>query len=186
MAAIRLFLVFLLAIANFELAHATGLDDGSAGLAAAQRGDFDEAIRLFTAAIASGELSPRNKVFAYHNRGNTYQDKENYGKAIADYSTVIGLQPDYAQAWYSRGRAQFALGMFPAATEDLVHSIALDPSDGYSVLWLHLARSNTRTPDVAELERNSRKLDLAAWPGPLINLYLGKTTSAQAGAESAR
>jgi tetratricopeptide (TPR) repeat protein len=85
MATIRLFLVFLLAIANVELVYASGLDDGSAGLAAAQRGDFDEAIRLFTAAIASGELSPRNIMLAYHNRGNTYQDKENYGKAIADY-----------------------------------------------------------------------------------------------------
>src|SRR5258708_23173868 len=152
MATIRLFLVFLLAIANVELAHAGGLDDGSAALAAAQRGDFDEAIRLFTAAIASGELSPRNKMLAYHNRGNTYQDKENYGKAIADYSTVIRLHPGYAQAWYSRGRAQFALGMFPAAIADLVQSIALDPSDGYSMLWLYLARSHTRTSDAAELE----------------------------------
>lgn len=186
MATIRLFLVFLLAIANVELAYAGGLDDGRAGLAAAQRGDFDEAIRLFTAAIASGELSPRNKMLAYHNRGNTYQDKENYGKAIADYSIVIRLQSDYAQAWYSRGRAQFALGMFPAAIADLVQSIALDPSDGYSMLWLHLARSNTTTSDAAELERNSSKLDLAAWPGPLVNLYLGKTTPGQARTASSR
>jgi lipoprotein NlpI len=185
MATIRLFLVLLLAIANVELAYANGLDDGSAGLVAAQRGDFDEAIRLFTAAIASRELSPRNNVLAYHNRGNTYQDKENYGQAIADYSTVIRLQPDYAQAWYSRGRAQFALGMFAAAITDLAHSIALDPSDEYSVLWLHLARSNTARVDVAELERNSTKLDLASWPGPLVNLYLGKITSGQARAASA-
>jgi hypothetical protein len=48
------------------------------------------------------------------------------------------------------------------------------------VLWLYLARSNTTTSDVAELEHNSRKLDLAAWRGPLVNLYLGKTTPGQA------
>jgi len=99
---------------------------------------------------------------------------------------VIRLRPDYVQAWYSRGRAQFALGMFSTAIADLTHSIALDPTDGYSVLWLHLARSNTATSDVAELERNSTKLDLAAWPGPLINLYLGKVTPGEARAASAR
>ena len=182
----RFFLATVLAIASVGAACASGLDDGSAGLAAAQRGDYDEAIRLFSAALAGGDLSPANGMLAYHNRGNAYQDKGNYGRAITDYNFAIRLKPDYAQAYYSRGRAQFALGAFDAAITDFARSIALDPADAYSVLWLHLARGNTTTPDQDEFSRNAGKVDLTDWPGPLLNLYLGKATPGQTRAASER
>ena len=176
---IRFLLATLLAIASVGVACASGLDDGSAGLTAAQHGDYDEAIRLFSAALASGELSPRNGMLAYNNRGNAYQDKGNYRRAIADYNIAIRLKPDYAQAYYSRGRAQFALGEFAAAITDFARSVSLDPADVYSVLWLHLARGNTTGSDADELARNSGKINLTEWPGPLVSLYLGKATPRQ-------
>ena len=64
--------ILLLALAAATLAHANGAQDGEAGLAALKRGADDEAIRLFTRAIASGDLAPDDQEFAYLNRGKAY------------------------------------------------------------------------------------------------------------------
>jgi lipoprotein NlpI len=167
-------------------AFARGLDDAGAAMIAAQHGDYDQAIRLLTSALAAGDLSPANTMLAYHNRGNAYQDKGDYARAIADYETAIRLKPDYANAWYARGRAQFALGRFPAAATDFAKSATLDPKDAYAMIWLHLTRRRTAADDGGELARNAARLDLARWPGAVINLYLGKGTPQQARAAVAK
>src|SRR5579884_301885 len=89
-----------------SVAHATGLDEANAGLAAAQRGDDDAALQHYSAALAAGDMSPNNVMLAYHNRGNTYQDKGEYRRAIPEYDIAIKLQPRYAEAWFARGRAR--------------------------------------------------------------------------------
>jgi lipoprotein NlpI len=180
-AIMRFFLAVILILTSAGAAWANGLDDGRAGLAAVRRGEYDEAIRLFSAAIASGELSPRNIVVAYLNRGNAYQDKGDYEHAVVEYNTVIQVRPDYAEAYYSRGRARFALGEFMPAATDFARSVTLAPSDAYSVLWLHLARRQT---EADELSLNSASLDLASWPGTVVKLYLGTATPEQTFAAS--
>ena len=62
-------LLLSLMVCLTSAAWAGGLDDFDAGLAAAKGGDYDKAIRLFTKAIASGELSRENLSIAYYNRG---------------------------------------------------------------------------------------------------------------------
>lgn len=165
---------------------ARGLDDAGAAMIAAQHGDFDQAIRLLTSAIAAGDMSPANTMLAYHNRGNAYQDKGDYAKAMADYEMAIKLKPDYANAWYAHGRAQFALARYPAAAADFIKSASLDPKDAYAVIWLHMARRRTAADDGGELARYAMKLDLARWPGAVINLYLGKATPQQTRAAVAK
>jgi lipoprotein NlpI len=182
----RLSLAAILIFAGVGVAHASGLDEANAGLAAAQRGDDDEALRLYSAALAAGDLSPFNVMLSYHNRGNTYQDKGDYQRAIAEYDIAIQLQPDYAEAYFGRGRARFALGKFADAVMDFAQSLKLDPTDAYSALWLHLARRNSAASDVGELSRNAAKFDRSVWPGPLLGLYLGEVTPQQVRAASAR
>lgn len=182
----RLLLSAILIFAGVSMAHASGLDQAKAGLAAAQRGDDDEALQLYSAALAAGDLSPFNVMLAYHNRGNTYQDKGDYRRAIPEYDIAIRLEPRYAEAYFARGRARFALGEFADAVVDFTQSLKLDPTDAYSALWLHLARRKSAASDDGELSRNAAKFDSAVWPGPLLGLYLGEATTQQVRSASAR
>jgi lipoprotein NlpI len=172
-------LALAVSVFGVGVALARGLDDAGAAMIAAQHGDYEQAIRLLTSALTAGDLSPQNTMLAYHNRGNAYQDKGDYVHAIADYDAAIKIRPGYANAWYARGRAQFAQGLFPAAATDFVKSASLDPKDAYAMIWLHLARRRTAANDGGELARNAMKIDLARWPGAVINLYLGTSTPAQ-------
>jgi tetratricopeptide (TPR) repeat protein len=56
-------------------------------------------------------LDPKNEE-AYFYRGLLYDLKDDYEKAISDYSEAIRLDPDYSQgqAYYKRGLAYKALG----------------------------------------------------------------------------
>ena len=47
---------------------------------------------------------------AYHNRGLAWAEKDEYDKAIADYSEAIRLKPDYAKAYFNRGIAYYKKG----------------------------------------------------------------------------
>jgi lipoprotein NlpI len=182
----RLLLLAILIFAGAGAAHASGLDEANAGLAAAQRGDDDEALRHYSAAIAAGDLSTFNVMLAYHNRGNTYQDKGDYRRAIPEYDIAIRLQPGYAEAYFGRGRARFALGEFADAVMDFAQSLKLDPTDAYSALWLHLAQRKSAASDAGELSRNAATFDSSVWPGPLLGLYLDQATPQQVRAASAR
>ncbi len=181
----RLFLSAILVLAG-SVAQARGVDEANAGLAAAQRGDDDAALQHYSAALAAGDMSPNNVMLAYHNRGNTYQDKGDYRRAIPEYDMAIKLQPRYAEAWFARGRARFALGEFGDAVMDFGQSLKLDPADSYSALWLYLARRQGALSDARELARNAAKFDSAVWPGPLFALYLGQASPQQIRAASAR
>jgi tetratricopeptide (TPR) repeat protein len=97
-------LIFLsLIVCVTSRAWAGGSDDFKAGVAAAQRENYDEAIRLFTKAIASGELRGRDLYLAYYNRGTTWYHKEDYDRAITDFTKAIEIDPNDGRAYYNRG-----------------------------------------------------------------------------------
>ena len=52
--------------------RAGGVDDLKAAKAAAQQGKVDEAVRLFTQALAAGDLSPADQFAAHKGRGEEY------------------------------------------------------------------------------------------------------------------
>ena len=63
----------------------------------------------------------------YLNRGNTYHDKGEFNRAIAEYDKAIRLKPDNAIAYLNKGAAYFFKGNLDQAMVDFNQAIALDP-----------------------------------------------------------
>ncbi len=106
---------------------AGGSDDAKAGDTAYQEGNYGKAIKLFTKAIASGELSREDLSVTYFNRGNAWDDKGDSDKAIADYTKAIEINPQYASAYFNRGIAWYAKGAYDKAIADFTKVIEINP-----------------------------------------------------------
>ena len=52
-----------------------------------------------------------------------------YEKAIADYTKAIELRPDYASAYYNRGKVFLGLKNYEKAIADYTKAIELRPDD---------------------------------------------------------
>lgn len=120
-------ILFLAIVVLTDGASAGGLDDAIAGRSALQRDRYDEAIGLFTRAINSAELTPRDSAGAYYGRGSAYAEKNAYDLAIADFSETIRILPDYSPAYYNRGTAYTYAKQYEMAERDLSRAIALKP-----------------------------------------------------------
>jgi tetratricopeptide (TPR) repeat protein len=59
-------------------------------------------------------------------RGIVNIDLGNDSDALADLTAAIGINPDYAMAYYKRGMLQIRFRSFDNALEDFIHSIAIE------------------------------------------------------------
>jgi tetratricopeptide (TPR) repeat protein len=69
---------------------------------------------------------------AYLRRGDTYADRQEYDRAIADYTQAIARQPNYAEAYNNRGYAYYWNGQAEHAIGDFDRAIALRPDYPYA------------------------------------------------------
>lgn len=120
-------LLFSLMVCGASPAWAGGMDDANAGLAALNGGNYDEAIRLYTKAIASGELSQDYLSIAYINRGRSWYFKKDFDKAIADFTKAIEIDPKDADAYYARGLVRHIKGDYDKAIADYTKVIEINP-----------------------------------------------------------
>jgi tetratricopeptide (TPR) repeat protein len=121
--------------------QAGGLEDFEAAKVALNQGNNDEAIRLFTNAIASGELVREQLKTAYKFLGNAWFDKGDYDRAIAEYTKAIEIDPRFAVAYYNRGLAWGKKGDYDRAIAEYTKAIELDPehADAYNnrgIAWV--------------------------------------------------
>jgi tetratricopeptide (TPR) repeat protein len=125
----RLFsFVFFVAFLSYTVpCFARGVDDAKAGLGALERGNSVLAIELLTRAIESGQLTSRELEASYYNRGYARDERGQYGKAIADYTKAIGLNPKFTEAYYNRGNAWESQGKYDKALADYTQAIKLNP-----------------------------------------------------------
>jgi len=93
------------------------------------------------------------------------------GRALAPPTAAAAQQ---ANAYLAKGQLNLALGKAGAAASDLEKAVRLQPTNGYSVLWLHFARNKEGAPDQVELQINASRVNRAAWPGPLLDYLTGK------------
>src|ERR1039458_2727660 len=80
-----------------------------------------------TALLQSGQESPANVLIALYNRAASYDHKGDYDKAIADYSEVIRLKPDFSAAFNGRGNTYSRKGKSDEAIADFSAAIRLKP-----------------------------------------------------------
>ena len=130
-------------------------------------GKYDEAVDLFTRAIA---LDPDNPGLRY-NRGEALRragrnhearvdlqaalaaegespglllalglvayESDDYALAISDYRRAIELDPSFAEAWNNLGVVEFRSGMYGPARENFAKAVKLNPD--YAEAWYNLA-----------------------------------------------
>ena len=85
------------------------------------------AFDLCTRAIQSGALSGAGLAITFNNRGNAYQSKGDYQRAIQDYDEAIHLNGSFALSYNNRGRAHHLNGDYAQAIKDYGEAIEIDP-----------------------------------------------------------
>jgi tetratricopeptide (TPR) repeat protein len=103
-----------------------------AARAAAMRDDNDEAIRLYTAAIAMGNLSDSDQATAYLRRGRAHERKREFDAEIADCGAALRLKPDFDRGYICRAYAYRMEMRSDLAIADLDAAIGFHPDDAYA------------------------------------------------------
>ena len=140
------------------------------GIAYKALGDLDRAIADYGDAV---RLNPRDTL-AYGHRGYAYQAKGDVDSALADFSEAIRLDPKNAWAYKNRGVVYLYGGSLEKARADFKQAAELAPKDAYSALWLDIAERRNGLP--SHLAQATKQLNMAAWPAPLVRLFLGETS----------
>ena len=116
--------------------------------------DLDEALRLYSAAIAAGDLDRPALTRAHIERGGVQAHKGDNTKAIRDFSAAIALDPDFGSAYVLRGYAYALQGRFELAKQDYDVAIRLAPGQRVGYLsWV--------STHVAEALRRQGRLEAA-------------------------
>jgi tetratricopeptide (TPR) repeat protein len=98
----------------------------TAATEALNRGDCDEAIRLFSQALKSRVLRD-NQSLAYVKRGYCYTVKGLFDNAIEDYTMAIKLEPNNPFYYAARGVVYSKKEFFDRAIEDFSTAITRQP-----------------------------------------------------------
>ena len=75
--------------------------------------------------MMSTGISPGAK--AHNGEGSKWLDKDEFHKAIAEYSEAIRIRPDYPAPYYNRANALHQLGDLKHAIDDFTRSLHLSP-----------------------------------------------------------
>lgn len=112
--------VFSLTCLASAPAHADeAKDDILVGLEAARRGAHEAAIRYYTKAMESGQLSTHDMGMAYKARALSYHDTDQQDKALSDFEQAAKLIPGDPDIYYNRAQILQARGKQEEADKDL-------------------------------------------------------------------
>lgn len=163
------------ALADFSQAIDLNPNDDKAlnnrGALYMNQGDYEHAVADYDKAI----LLVPDYAIAIKNRAAAYVNLGKYDRAIPDYDKLLKLNPLNAFALQTRGILRYFLANYPGALQDEMDALNVNPMDSYSAIWLYLAQRRTGMEGLSQLEMNAAGLPLANWPGPVVQVYLGKT-----------
>jgi lipoprotein NlpI len=118
----------------------------------------------------------RDLSIAYYKVGNVQQAQGNLPEALKFYNEAVRLDPKNRSFYYDRGLANLYTGALPDARADLNQARSLNPKDAYAALWLDIVDTRSNLP--SGLPQAIAQIDMATWPGPVIQLFLGHLTPA--------
>jgi Flp pilus assembly protein TadD len=98
----------------------------SSGMTCLAKENYAGAIEYFSKAIKSNSKEDANY---YFQRGTAYSKKEDYAKAVMDYSEAIRLAPQNVSYYSDRADARLAVKDYSGAVTDFVEALRLDPSN---------------------------------------------------------
>ncbi|MDR2612601.1 MAG: tetratricopeptide repeat protein [Deltaproteobacteria bacterium] len=103
------------------------LETVESGYLAHRRGDYDEAVRIYTAVIRRRGLTPKQRAVSYLLRGEAKRDKGELEEAVYDFTRALNQWQNYPQAVFFRGQALAMLNRLPEALIDQTRAVELDP-----------------------------------------------------------
>ncbi|MBP5776770.1 MAG: tetratricopeptide repeat protein [Prevotella sp.] len=106
-------------INEFNASQGTNVELQSANVL----GDLSDAI----------QLSPKN-AYLYHDRGNLYSLRNDYQRAVDDYTRAIDLEPNLAEAYFNRGLARLHAKKTSEGIADLSKAGELGLYQAYSII----------------------------------------------------
>ncbi len=96
---------------------------------AARKGNYDEAIRLYSEALATGELKPFMQVAALNGRGLVYYRQQVYPSALNDFTAALNIEPNNATVLRNRCFVFIEQREWGYAIDDCRASAAALPND---------------------------------------------------------
>jgi lipoprotein NlpI len=132
------------------------------------KGDGERAFADFAEAV---KLNPRD-ADAQYNLGNAHAAKGETARAISSYSAAIAADRRNANAYVARAIAQLYAGAPAKAQMDLWLASRVAPTNAYAALWLDIAQRRAKRPGM--LAMTARRVDMKAWPAPVIRLWRGE------------
>lgn len=77
---------------------------------------------------AIAQFTQVNKAYNFYYKGISCRCAGDYRGAIANYTQAIHLDPEFAEAYYSRGNTQFELHNYEQAIQDYTQAIQYNPA----------------------------------------------------------
>lgn len=135
---------------------------------------FDKAMTDYDAAIRNASRYST----AYSLRAFAHLESGDLRGAVSDYDEALDIDPNDPELQEAAGFAQWDYGDYRAAARQFAKSLVDPKRAPFSTLWLHLATIKRGNRD-DDLATRAAKLDLKAWPGPLVSLYAGMASEDQ-------
>jgi len=135
----------------------------------------DIAIPACTRVAAVPGEEPSLVARAYLNRGDAHHHNLEFEDAANDYTRSWLLTPSDPGPLFRRGIASFYAGHFLSAEPDMRRAAEMNPEAAYPQLWLHIMAAEN--DHASPLANAVPRLDMTAWPAPVVRLFLGEATA---------